>query len=219
MWFERSFSFRIGPHLLRGRVDRVDRHPDGSYELIDYKTGRARTPSQLKDDIQLSLYQIGARESWKLDSARQSYYYLLDDERVPLEPSQEDVIRITDTATEVATGDPRPGVRAEAVVQRLLDLRLPADLPGGRALAAAEALLQLVDQVEAVLRLALGLLGVGVAGEPPRSPSRVRRSGGRALVRHLGAHRVPGRRGAASTARRSLALSFARDSSFASKSR
>ena len=62
--------------------------PDGSYELIDYKTGRARTPSQLKDDIQLSLYQIGARESWKLESSRQSYYYVLDDEKVPLEPSR-----------------------------------------------------------------------------------------------------------------------------------
>jgi DNA helicase-2/ATP-dependent DNA helicase PcrA len=121
VWFERSFSFRIGPHMLRGRVDRVDRHPDGSYELIDYKTGRARTPSQLKDDIQLSLYQIGARESWKLDSARQSYYYLLDDARVPLEPSQEDVIRITDTATEVATGilnqefEPKPSFGACAI--------------------------------------------------------------------------------------------------------
>jgi DNA helicase-2/ATP-dependent DNA helicase PcrA len=118
VWFERSFSFRIGPHLLRGRVDRVDRYPDGSYELIDYKTGRARTPSQLKDDIQLSLYQIGARESWRLDSARQSYYYLLDDERVPLEASEEDVIRITDTATEVATGilnqefEPQPSYAA-----------------------------------------------------------------------------------------------------------
>jgi DNA helicase II / ATP-dependent DNA helicase PcrA len=104
VWFERNFSFRIGPHMLRGRVDRVDRHPDGSYELIDYKTGRARTPSQLKDDIQLSLYQIGARESWKLESSRQSYYYVLDDARVPLEPSAEDVIRIQDTAAEVATG-------------------------------------------------------------------------------------------------------------------
>jgi DNA helicase II / ATP-dependent DNA helicase PcrA len=103
VWFERNFSFRIGPHLLRGRVDRVDRLPDGSYELIDYKTGRARTPSQLKDDIQLSLYQIGARESWKLDSSHQSYYYVLDDEKVPLEPSQEDVIRIQETATDVAT--------------------------------------------------------------------------------------------------------------------
>ena len=28
---------------LRGRVDRVDRHPDGRYELIDYKTGKAKT--------------------------------------------------------------------------------------------------------------------------------------------------------------------------------
>ena len=27
VWFERNFAFRIGPHLLRGRVDRVDRHP------------------------------------------------------------------------------------------------------------------------------------------------------------------------------------------------
>ena len=30
VWFERSFAFKIGPHLLRGRVDRVDRHPDGT---------------------------------------------------------------------------------------------------------------------------------------------------------------------------------------------
>ena len=118
VWFERKFSFRIGPHLLRGRVDRVDRLPDGSYELIDYKTGRARTPSQLKDDIQLSLYQIGAKESWKLESSHQSYYYLLDDEKVPLEPTEEDVIRITDTATEVATAilaqefDPTPSYSA-----------------------------------------------------------------------------------------------------------
>ena len=118
VWFERSFSFRIGPHLLRGRVDRVDRHPDGSYELIDYKTGRARTPSQLKDDIQLSLYQIGAKESWKLESSRQSYYYVLDDEKVPLEPTEEDVIRIKDTATEVASAilaqqfEPKPSYSA-----------------------------------------------------------------------------------------------------------
>ena len=27
VWFERSFSFQLGPHLLRGRVDRVDRLP------------------------------------------------------------------------------------------------------------------------------------------------------------------------------------------------
>ena len=65
MWFERAFSFKLGPHLLRGRVDRVDRLPGGEYELIDYKTGRPKSAAQLVDDVQLSLYAVGAREAWQ----------------------------------------------------------------------------------------------------------------------------------------------------------
>lgn len=84
VWFERSFSFQLGPHHVRGRVDRVDRLADGSYELIDYKTGRPRSDQELREDIQLSLYALAARESWQLQSSRQSYYYLLDDVKVPL---------------------------------------------------------------------------------------------------------------------------------------
>ena len=41
MWFEKAFTFKLGPHVLRGRVDRVDQLPGGEYELIDYKTGPA----------------------------------------------------------------------------------------------------------------------------------------------------------------------------------
>jgi DNA helicase-2/ATP-dependent DNA helicase PcrA len=84
LWFERQFAFRIGPHLLRGRVDRVDRLPSGEYELIDYKTGRPKTPAQLAEDVQLSLYALGAREAWELESSRQAYYYLLDDRKLTL---------------------------------------------------------------------------------------------------------------------------------------
>ncbi|GAC1518940.1 MAG: hypothetical protein NVS2B6_00870 [Thermoleophilaceae bacterium] len=62
-WIERSFSFRLGRHLLRGRVDRVDRLADGSYELIDCKTGNPKTAAQLCEDVQLSLYPMGAREA------------------------------------------------------------------------------------------------------------------------------------------------------------
>ncbi|MGN6816355.1 MAG: PD-(D/E)XK nuclease family protein, partial [Solirubrobacterales bacterium] len=39
VWLERKFDFKVGPHHVRGRVDRVDQLPDGDYELIDYKTG------------------------------------------------------------------------------------------------------------------------------------------------------------------------------------
>ncbi len=104
VWFERSFSFRLGPHVLRGRVDRVDRLPEGGYELIDYKTGRPRSVAQLRDDVQLSLYALAAREAWELDAPEQSYYYVLDDEKVSVPRDAEDRERITDTVLEVADG-------------------------------------------------------------------------------------------------------------------
>jgi DNA helicase-2/ATP-dependent DNA helicase PcrA len=104
VWFERGFSFKLGEHLVRGRVDRVDRLPDGGYELIDYKTGRAKTEKQLREDIQLSLYQMGAREAWGLPGSAQSYYYVLENEKVPVEHSDEELDRVRTTVTEIAQG-------------------------------------------------------------------------------------------------------------------
>jgi DNA helicase-2/ATP-dependent DNA helicase PcrA len=86
LWFERSFAFNLGPHHVRGRVDRVDRLPSGEFELIDYKTGYAKTAEELSEDIQLSLYAIAAREAWDLGETRQAYYYVLDDRKVPVPP-------------------------------------------------------------------------------------------------------------------------------------
>jgi DNA helicase II / ATP-dependent DNA helicase PcrA len=104
VWFERSFSFKLGAHLLRGRVDRVDRHPDGTYELIDYKTGKSKTEDELREDIQLSLYQMGAKESWRLQTSAQSYFYVLTGERVPVTHSEDELDRVRATVSEIAGG-------------------------------------------------------------------------------------------------------------------
>ncbi|HWF72014.1 MAG TPA: ATP-dependent DNA helicase [Solirubrobacteraceae bacterium] len=104
LWFEKSFAFKVGPHLLRGRVDRVDRLPGGEYELIDYKTGRPKSQAQLAEDVQLSLYALGAREAWRLDASRQAYYYLLDDQKVALSHGESDREWILDVTNEVAEG-------------------------------------------------------------------------------------------------------------------
>jgi DNA helicase-2/ATP-dependent DNA helicase PcrA len=101
---ERSFSFKIGPHLLRGRVDRVDRLPDGTHELIDYKTGKPKSAADLREDIQLSVYQMGAREAWGLETSAQSYYYVLDNQKVPVEHSEEELDRVRGAVTEIADG-------------------------------------------------------------------------------------------------------------------
>lgn len=117
VWFERQFSVRIGPHHLRGRVDRVDRlagsperidggEPGGGgerYELIDYKTSRPRTPEQLGDDVQLSLYALAARESWQVEAASRAYYYVLDDLVVRL-PGETDEERVRATVMEAGEG-------------------------------------------------------------------------------------------------------------------
>ncbi len=121
VWFEKSFTFRLGPHTLRGRVDRVDRLPEGGYELIDYKTGRPRTEAQLRDDVQLSLYALAAREAWEVESPVQSYLYVLDDEKVPLPGGDVDAARIGETVLEVADGigsqgfEPTPSYAACAI--------------------------------------------------------------------------------------------------------
>ncbi len=121
VWFERSFSFRLGPHHLRGRVDRVDRirsgqagdsgETDGSeggageqYELIDYKTSRPKSAEQLKDDVQLSLYALAAREDWGLGSSRQAYYYVLDDLKVPVPRGAQDEASVEQLVMEVGEG-------------------------------------------------------------------------------------------------------------------
>jgi CRISPR/Cas system-associated exonuclease Cas4 (RecB family) len=120
VWFERSFSFRLGPHHLRGRVDRVDRihrpqaassgasgqagEADEQYELIDYKTSRPRSAEQLKHDVQLSLYALAAREDWGLDSSRQAYYYVLDDLKVPVPRGAQDEEAVKALVMEVGQG-------------------------------------------------------------------------------------------------------------------
>jgi DNA helicase-2/ATP-dependent DNA helicase PcrA len=126
VWFERQFSFKLGPHLVRGRVDRVDRLPSGEYELIDYKTGRPKSAEQLVNDVQLSLYAIAAREAWGLEANHGAYYYLLDDEKVAIAGDAERSDWIRGVASEVAEGikaqefEPTPSPRA----CKLCDYRL-----------------------------------------------------------------------------------------------
>ncbi|MEJ7893846.1 MAG: ATP-dependent DNA helicase [Solirubrobacteraceae bacterium] len=104
IWFERSFSFALGRHTVRGRVDRVDRCSDGAYELIDYKTGRPKRAADLREDVQLALYSVAAEKAWDLEAARQAYYYVLDDAKVPVDWSVDDREWITETVLEVADG-------------------------------------------------------------------------------------------------------------------
>ncbi len=114
VWLERKFDFKVGEHHVRGRVDRVDRLPDGDYELIDYKTGERRTEAQLESDLQLALYRLAAREAWQVEASTGSYYYVLDADKVPAPTRPDDAERVERTVLQVGEGvlsqdfEPRP---------------------------------------------------------------------------------------------------------------
>jgi DNA helicase-2/ATP-dependent DNA helicase PcrA len=107
VWFERAFQFQLGPHYLRGRVDRVDRLGEGEdaeYELIDYKTSRPKDAEQLHDDVQLSLYALAARKDWRLPHTSLAYYYVLDDLKVPVPSEGRDPKALEGLVIEVGEG-------------------------------------------------------------------------------------------------------------------
>jgi DNA helicase-2/ATP-dependent DNA helicase PcrA len=114
IWLEKKFDFKVGDHHVRGRVDRVDRLPDGDYELIDYKTGERKSEEDLNDDLQLALYRMAAREAWGIEASTGSYYYVLDAEKVPAPTRSDDAERVERTVLQVGEGilsqdfEPRP---------------------------------------------------------------------------------------------------------------
>ena len=77
---EREFVFPLGRHTVRGMVDRIDRHPDGRYELIDYKTRFGFGPNESTPppdgDLQLRFYALGVKESLSLDPSLLTVHYL-----------------------------------------------------------------------------------------------------------------------------------------------
>jgi DNA helicase-2/ATP-dependent DNA helicase PcrA len=57
---------------------------------------------------------MGAREAWGLPGSAQSYYYVLENEKVPVEHTDDELDRVRSTVTQIADGilsqefEPRP---------------------------------------------------------------------------------------------------------------
>jgi DNA helicase-2/ATP-dependent DNA helicase PcrA len=61
---EEWFDVEIAGTKLTGRIDRMDRAPDGSVVIVDYKTGKARSQEDADESLQLSIYAMAAAQRW-----------------------------------------------------------------------------------------------------------------------------------------------------------
>ena len=112
---ERDFTLTVGPHTVHGRVDRIDAHPAGGHQLVDYKTGKPPAGSGGGgDDLVLRMYMLGAREAWRIEPRGATLVHILDGDTRGVHPEASDdamvVQEVRDAAEGIAAGrfEPKP---------------------------------------------------------------------------------------------------------------
>lgn len=75
-YLEQSFKLKVGNYKFTGKIDRVDKAPDGTVKIIDYKTGVPREKLEAVDKKQLLIYQWAAQEYLNEKVGGLEYWYL-----------------------------------------------------------------------------------------------------------------------------------------------
>jgi len=104
IYLEETFTLPVDTTLkIGGKIDRIDERPDGTIEVIDYKTG-ANVPTQkeIDSELQMTIYALAASIKKPIDKIKLAFYYF-------------------DTATKIETT--RTAAQLEAAKKELLEIR------------------------------------------------------------------------------------------------
>jgi putative RecB family exonuclease len=117
---EQFHEIRLTDHVtLGGKIDRIDRRPDGSLVVLDYKTGKApqvQSPDAIaRKDIQLAAYALLVTRKFRGRVARCSYLYLDHEMEVGYEPDdafllqkEGEIVELCQTILNDEEYEPRP---------------------------------------------------------------------------------------------------------------
>ena len=75
---EKGFAIEVDVNTIKGRFDRVERSPSG-IRIIDFKTGSARSQSEVDSDLQLSIYALASETSFGEPCADLTLLFLHED--------------------------------------------------------------------------------------------------------------------------------------------
>ncbi len=101
---EEWFEIKIGETTVAGRIDRIDRRPDGTVAIIDYKTGKAKDQDVADESLQLSLYAIAAKEKWGYDVSELIFHNLEENVPVTTHRAESELEKARKVVQEAAAG-------------------------------------------------------------------------------------------------------------------
>jgi len=66
------------PVVITGQIDRIDRLPSGGIEVVDYKTGSAKSQKSVDASLQLSIYALACRDALGLGTPERVTLYFTE---------------------------------------------------------------------------------------------------------------------------------------------
>ncbi len=97
---ERKFTLKFDDIGIIGSVDRIDRlgEEEGKpvVELIDYKTGKIKSASEIKKDMQLKIYALASEMVLGYKVAKASYIFVESGEKVSVELDEDTYDEVKD---------------------------------------------------------------------------------------------------------------------------
>jgi RecB family exonuclease len=92
LYVEKAFDANIGKYRFIGIIDRIDKYPDGTYEIMDYKTHvKIWEQERIDKDLQLSFYAYACRNVFGFNPDKISVYFLSENKKVYTERSQNEI--------------------------------------------------------------------------------------------------------------------------------
>ena len=101
---ERGFKLKVGDYFINGRMDRVDKLPDGSLQIIDYKTGQSKEKIEGDDKNQLLIYQLAANSVQEYKNlgavSNLTFFYLEDNLQISFLGDDDDLVELKEKLLE-----------------------------------------------------------------------------------------------------------------------
>jgi RecB family exonuclease len=103
VFVEKKFNSNIGKYPFIGIIDRVDKYPDGTFEVMDYKThAQIWTQEQVDKDLQLSFYVYACRHALNINPGKVCIYFIAHNKKIYTTRTDEQLTEAIDFALETA---------------------------------------------------------------------------------------------------------------------